>query len=158
LSELYPQPHKVVIITGGNKGIGFSVLKKLLECEMTVVMGVRRPDECKQTVESELGHLEINGKVFYEKLDIGDMTSVQSFAERIREKFPAVNILINNGKDKQPKIAINDSNSTFFFHFSWNSLIALRSQQRRLCGSNGRELPGPLHAYSPSYSLFETCG
>lgn len=36
---LYKQPQKIVVLTGGNKGIGLGVLRKLLECEMTVVLG-----------------------------------------------------------------------------------------------------------------------
>lgn len=68
---------------------------------MTVVMGVRRPDECRELVEKKLGKLELKGRVFYEKLDVGDLASVRSFVGKIREKFPAVNVLINNGDNEQ---------------------------------------------------------
>jgi short-subunit dehydrogenase involved in D-alanine esterification of teichoic acids len=37
--ELIQLPNKVVVITGGNRGIGIEVVKKLLRCEMTIVMG-----------------------------------------------------------------------------------------------------------------------
>lgn len=37
--DLYKQPDRVAVITGGNRGIGLGIIKKLLECEMTVVMG-----------------------------------------------------------------------------------------------------------------------
>lgn len=38
-SELYQQPSKVAVLTGGNRGIGLHVLKKLLQCEITVILG-----------------------------------------------------------------------------------------------------------------------
>jgi NAD(P)-dependent dehydrogenase (short-subunit alcohol dehydrogenase family) len=38
-AQPYKQAQKIVVLTGGNKGIGLGVLKKLLECEMTVVLG-----------------------------------------------------------------------------------------------------------------------
>jgi hypothetical protein len=38
-TALYKQPNKIVVLTGGNKGIGLGILRKLLECEMTVVLG-----------------------------------------------------------------------------------------------------------------------
>lgn len=39
LLELEKLPNKVVVITGGNRGIGLHVVAKLLRCDMTVVMG-----------------------------------------------------------------------------------------------------------------------
>lgn len=38
-SELYQQPSKVAVLTGGSRGIGLHVLKKLLQCEITVILG-----------------------------------------------------------------------------------------------------------------------
>lgn len=36
---LYEQPNRNVVLTGGNRGLGIHVLKKLLRCEMTVMLG-----------------------------------------------------------------------------------------------------------------------
>lgn len=36
---LFQQSTRVAVLTGGNRGIGLHVLKKLLVCEMTVVLG-----------------------------------------------------------------------------------------------------------------------
>ena len=38
-TELDKQPGRVVVITGGNRGIGLKVVEKLLKCDMTIVMG-----------------------------------------------------------------------------------------------------------------------
>lgn len=38
-TDLFKQPGRVAVITGGNRGIGLRVIEKLLECEMTVIMG-----------------------------------------------------------------------------------------------------------------------
>lgn len=76
------------------------MLQKLLQCEMTVIVGVRRPDECKQIVETAVGELELKGRVVYEKCDVGDMHSVREFAARVRKNYPAIHILINNGNEQ----------------------------------------------------------
>lgn len=39
VTELFPQPGRVAVITGGNRGIGADVVEKLLECEINVIMG-----------------------------------------------------------------------------------------------------------------------
>lgn len=36
---MFKQSSKVAVLTGGNRGIGLHVLKKLLICEMTVILG-----------------------------------------------------------------------------------------------------------------------
>jgi NAD(P)-dependent dehydrogenase (short-subunit alcohol dehydrogenase family) len=93
------RPNKVVVMTGGNRGIGLHVLEKLLKCDMTVMLGVRNPETSKKSVEDALGNELTKGKVFYEKCDTGDMESVREFAKKVQQKFPAVHVLINNGKD-----------------------------------------------------------
>lgn len=35
----YKRNSTVAVLTGGNRGIGLKVLEKLLECEMTVILG-----------------------------------------------------------------------------------------------------------------------
>lgn len=37
--ELFAQPGRVAVITGGNRGIGADVVEKLLQCEINVIMG-----------------------------------------------------------------------------------------------------------------------
>jgi hypothetical protein len=40
IEALYRQPSSVAVLTGGNRGIGLEVLKKLLQCEITVILGM----------------------------------------------------------------------------------------------------------------------
>lgn len=92
------RPNKVVVMTGGNRGIGLFVIDKLLKCDMIVMLGVRNPEASKKSVEAALGVELTNGRVFYERCDTGDMESVKEFANKVQAKFPAVHVLINNGK------------------------------------------------------------
>lgn len=38
-SDLPSKPDKVAIVTGGSKGIGAEIVKKLLQCDMEVIIG-----------------------------------------------------------------------------------------------------------------------
>lgn len=97
-TELRKHPGKLAIITGGNRGIGLSVVKKLLQCDITVVMGVRDPIAARKSVESFVGAAAATElqRVHYERLDIGSMKSVRQFADAVKRKFTKIDILINN--------------------------------------------------------------
>ncbi|XP_049291009.1 dehydrogenase/reductase SDR family member on chromosome X [Anopheles funestus] len=97
--ELYKQPGKIALITGGNRGIGLRIVKKLVECEIEVILGVRNPIDSRKAVEAYLEHAKIpvaSCKLHYEQLDIGNMKSVREFAGKIRTKFEKIHLLINN--------------------------------------------------------------
>lgn len=87
----------MAVITGGNRGIGLHIVEKLLKCEMIVVMGVRNPEASKKSVEAACGEDLTKDRVFYEKCDTGDNKTVEEFAKKVKEKFAAIHLLINNG-------------------------------------------------------------
>lgn len=96
LLELYKQPNKIVVMTGGNRGLGICVVEKLLKCDMTVLLGVRNPEEAKKSIEKAIDINASNGKLFFEKCDTEDMESVRNFAGKVKERFSKIHILINN--------------------------------------------------------------
>lgn len=79
--------------------------------------GVRDPDASRKTVESFIDETLTKGKVFYEKCDTGDMSSVKEFARNVQQKFSAIHILVNNGE-------INSLDNTLLililYRVSWN--------------------------------------
>lgn len=88
-------------MTGGSRGIGLAVLGKLLRCEMTVLLGVRQPNESRKAVEQSLGLELTRGRVLYEKCDTGDMQSIRDFALIVQQKYQAIHVLINNGNSEK---------------------------------------------------------
>lgn len=85
-------------MTGGSRGIGFEVFKKLLQCDMTVVLGVRNPDDCKTSLEKLIDFEAYKDRIVILQIDVGEMDSVREFTTKVQEKFESINILINNGK------------------------------------------------------------
>lgn len=94
--SLYSQSSSVAVLTGGNRGLGLDVLKKLLQCEMTVILGVRNIKAAQKSVESYIDSSLLMNKVIYENCDTGDMNSVREFAKRVEERCRGINLLINN--------------------------------------------------------------
>jgi NAD(P)-dependent dehydrogenase (short-subunit alcohol dehydrogenase family) len=81
---------RIVLVSGGNWGIGLEVCRQLAERGYTVVMGSR--DEEKGRVATE--GLEWN--VIPQQLDVADAGSVDRMAAFIEEEFGRLDTLVNN--------------------------------------------------------------
>ncbi|KAL1459216.1 hypothetical protein WDU94_011223 [Cyamophila willieti] len=91
--ELPNREGDVAIITGGGRGIGFHVVKKLLASNVKVIIGCRNVDQVKNKFQSEIKTMD---KLEILHLDMKSLESVYSFAKNVREKYPAINLLVNN--------------------------------------------------------------
>ena len=60
--------------------------------------GVRNPEGARKAIESSFKKSLYDGKVTYLRCDTGDMSSVREFAEKIKQAYPAIHVLINNGE------------------------------------------------------------
>ncbi|CAI0442188.1 unnamed protein product [Linum tenue] len=85
----------VAVVTGGNKGIGFAVAKKLAEKGLTVVLTARDVGRGKQAVETLRCRFGLHNVSFLQ-LDVSDPCSVEAFASRFRQDFGLLDILVNN--------------------------------------------------------------
>uniref|UniRef100_A0A6N2M2K9 Short-chain dehydrogenase/reductase n=1 Tax=Salix viminalis TaxID=40686 RepID=A0A6N2M2K9_SALVM len=83
----------VAIVTGANKGIGFSMVKQLARLGLTVILTARDVEKGKKAVES----LKNQGLfVHFHPLDVSDPASIRTFALWFHKKFGVMDILINN--------------------------------------------------------------
>ncbi|KAG7561466.1 Short-chain dehydrogenase/reductase SDR [Arabidopsis thaliana x Arabidopsis arenosa] len=82
------------VVTGANKGIGFAVVKRLLELGLTVVLTARNAENGIQAADS----LRLTGfrNVHFCCLDISDPASIAAFASWFRHNFGVLDILVNN--------------------------------------------------------------
>ncbi|XP_055703436.1 dehydrogenase/reductase SDR family member on chromosome X [Phlebotomus papatasi] len=106
--ELFKQPGRVVVMTGGNRGIGLKIVEKLLDCDMTVVLGVRNVESSRKSIAKEIPEEKTSGKLFLEQLDVGTMDSVRKFAAAIKKKYRKIHILINNAGIMAAPFALTD--------------------------------------------------
>lgn len=85
---------KVAVVTGGNKGIGFAIVKGLCLKFDGVVYLTARDNGRGQEAVAELERLGC--KPVFHQLDITDVKSVNSFKDFIKEKHGGMDILVNN--------------------------------------------------------------
>lgn len=87
---------EVAIVTGGSRGIGATLVKKLLQCEMTVIIGCRNIEAGLKTVQQIREEGITKGEAHVYKLDLESMQSVKEFANEVLKNFAFLNLLVNN--------------------------------------------------------------
>ncbi len=86
---------KTAIITGGNSGIGLETAKGLLAMGAKIILAVRNIEK-GQMARSALLERHATGQIEIMRLDLADLESIQSFAEKFRNSSDQLDLLINN--------------------------------------------------------------
>lgn len=119
-AKLYtPQPiskrdlsGQIAIVTGGNSGIGFSIVKQLARQGATVYLACRsleRGDRAINEIINAIGE-SCTGNLHCWELDTSDMSSVRAFCSRWSESGSKIDMLVHNAGIASPPP--NVSNTT----------------------------------------------
>ncbi|XP_057491218.1 (+)-neomenthol dehydrogenase [Actinidia eriantha] len=98
----------VAIVTGANKGIGFSLVRRFAELGLTVVLTARDSARGLTAVDALMDQ---GLHVHFFRLDVSDPSSIQSFVSWFKERFGALDILVNNAA-----VSFNDQNENSVEH------------------------------------------
>jgi uncharacterized protein len=79
---------QVAVVTGGATGIGAALARRLAERGALCVLLGRREQRLREAAE------EIGGE--YEVCDVADRAAVERAAQAIKERHPAIDLLVNN--------------------------------------------------------------
>ncbi|KAK7440996.1 short-chain alcohol dehydrogenase [Stygiomarasmius scandens] len=86
---------KVVIVTGGNSGIGKHTIQALLEHNAKVYMASRNAEKAKAAIDDLKA--KTGKEALFIQLDLADLRSVKRAAEEYLSKENRLHILFNNG-------------------------------------------------------------
>lgn len=90
---LTPLSGQLAVVTGGSKGIGAAIARKLAAMGATVVITGRT----RQALESAAGEItKAGGHCEAAECDVRDFRSVEALASRVESTFGRVDILVNN--------------------------------------------------------------
>ncbi|RPD65672.1 NAD-P-binding protein [Lentinus tigrinus ALCF2SS1-7] len=89
---------KVVIVTGGNSGIGFATVQHLARKGAKVYLTARNEERAKAALErlNAEGLAPGNGTVVWLELDLSDPRKAKKSAESFLEKETRLDVLVNN--------------------------------------------------------------
>ena len=81
---------RIALVTGANQGVGFQVAKELVANGLTVLVGSRNFER------GEAAAKEFGPGAIALQLDVTDRVSIADAAERIREEFGRLDLLVQN--------------------------------------------------------------
>jgi len=85
---------RTVLVTGGNRGIGFAACRALAKAGLRVVLTARRQEDAVAAArELQQEKLDVVG----EELDLADEKSVHACAARLEKSGRPIDVLVNNG-------------------------------------------------------------
>jgi NAD(P)-dependent dehydrogenase (short-subunit alcohol dehydrogenase family) len=86
---------KVIIVTGGNSGLGYESVKAFAEKGAEVILASRSFEKGEA---AKTGILENNpkGQIKVRQLDLMDFTSIKKFASHFKEHYNRLDVLLNN--------------------------------------------------------------
>lgn len=85
---------KIAIVTGGSRGIGAAIAKKLASRGMTVIINYCGSEDRALAVKSEIE--AAGGQAEAWRCDISDCGQCESFVKAVMEKYGRIDVLVNN--------------------------------------------------------------
>ena len=97
---------KVCVVTGGNRGIGYEIVKALAAQGARVVLVSRDPQRGQDALSQLQGELP-QGDVTLLVGDLGTITGTRQFADDLLAQYAAIDLLVNNAGVWPTKLMVN---------------------------------------------------
>lgn len=107
--------NKVVVITGGSRGIGAEIVKKLAGDKYRVILNYNKSEKEAKKIKEDLQKNNINIEIF--KADVSKREEVKELIDFVINKFGKIDVLINNAGISQAKLFTDLTDE------DWNNMI-----------------------------------
>jgi NAD(P)-dependent dehydrogenase (short-subunit alcohol dehydrogenase family) len=86
---------KIIIVAGGNSGLGFESVKAFAEKGAEVILACRAIEK-GENAKAEILQQHPDGKIEVAELDLADLKTVRRFAKTFRQNHSRLDVLLNN--------------------------------------------------------------
>jgi NAD(P)-dependent dehydrogenase (short-subunit alcohol dehydrogenase family) len=95
VAQIPDQSGRVAVVTGANSGLGLVTARELARAGARVLMACRNQEKGREAVRAVKVRAP-GAEAELEVLDLASLDSVRGFAERVRARHPALDLLVNN--------------------------------------------------------------
>lgn len=113
--------NKVVVVTGGSRGIGAEIVKFLAKLGYKVVLNYNKSESYAQDVKKELNNVEIF------KADVSKKEEANALIDFAIKKYGKIDVLINNAGIAQTKLFTEITDE------DWNNIIGTNLNSAFYC-------------------------
>lgn len=131
--------NQVIVITGGNVGLGYETAKDLALRKARVVLGCRDVTKGQEAV-TKIQEATGNDTVECLELDLASLASVRTFCSNIKSKYPPLHALVLNAGVWYPMDEHKKTSDGFEIHFGVNHLAHV--EMARLLTDHMSKEPG----------------
>ena len=107
---------KVIVVTGGSRGIGAEIVKLLAKSGHNVILNYNKSEECAKNVEKELAEQGKAVDIF--KADVSKSEEATKLIQFALNKYGRIDVLINNAGISQSKLFTDITDE------DWQNMIA----------------------------------
>lgn len=107
--------NKVILVTGGSRGIGANIVQELAKQGHIVIMNYNKSEEQANKIKNDLEKNGIQIEIF--KADISKRTEVKKIINFIVEKYGHIDVVINNAGISQIKLFTEITDE------DWNNML-----------------------------------
>ncbi len=107
--------NKVVIVTGGSRGIGAEIVRTLAKENYSIVLNYNKSEEQAKQIQQEL--LKEGKKIETFKADVSKREEVKELIQFTLERFHTIDVLINNAGIAQEKLFTEITDE------DWNNML-----------------------------------
>lgn len=104
-ADMPDQAGRIVLVTGGTSGMGYedalALALALSRAGAEVIIAARNAERGQEAIE-RIREQVPDARVQFEAVDLANLASVRSLAERLQERLPRLDVLINNAAIMAP--------------------------------------------------------
>ena len=118
--------NKVIIVTGGSRGIGAEIVKSLARNKNNkVVLNYNKSEDCAKNVENELRKEGFTVDIF--KADVSKREEADNLIKYVENKYKKIDVLINNAGISQTKVFTEITDE------DWHNMVATNLSSAFYC-------------------------
>lgn len=117
--------NKIILVTGGSRGIGASMVKLLALDGYKVILNYNKSEDCAKRIKEELEEENVNIDII--KADVTKKSEISYMVDKIIENYGRIDVLINNAGISQEKVFLDLSDE------DWQNIIEANLNSTYYC-------------------------